>query len=369
MPARRQAPVVTGADAGAGVGGGAERTERTERTELRCLFEDAAAGLNLGDREVIELRLRQGLAAGEVATVLGVSRSHAYLLLSRAGDQLESSLGVLVVGRAGRGECGELRGLLAGWDGRLTAALRKRVHRHIEHCATCSARRALELRPTRLLNRSPGAALAAGAAESFRFALGAPSALRARTIALAAGHGPGAAANRSAVLARAGRFGSHGFPRPARTALSGLAGQRGIGAVRGLRFSCRRRPALTAVTLLAVATAAACALAGNSVHLASAVTPKPPASAPAPHSHTHSHSRWHSRPARPAAQALRARSPAPTATPATPVTVNRARPAPATAPVPGIQVPGGHGGSTTHDSPFIKPPRQLRSWSESNRLR
>jgi hypothetical protein len=358
--------VVTGPDASAGVGAHGKRAQPAqpaERTELRCLFEDAAAGLNLGDREVIELRLRQGLAAGEVATVLGVSRGHAYLLLSRAGDRLESSLGVLLVGRAGRGECGDLRGLLAGWDGRLTAALRKRVHRHIEHCATCSARRALELRPARLLNRSPGAALAAGAAESFRFALGAPSALRARTITLAAGHGPGAAAKRSAVLARAGRFGSHGFPRPGRTALSGLAGQRGIGTVRGLRFSGRRRPPLTAVTLLAVAAAAACALAGNSVHLASAATPKPPPSAPAPHSHSHS------RPARPAAQAVRVLSPAPTATPATPVTGNRARPAPATPPVSGIQVPGSLGGSTTHDSPFIKTPRQLRSWIESHRLR
>jgi predicted RNA polymerase sigma factor len=48
----------------------ADVSEDAERAELRTLFEEAAAGLNPSEREVIELHLRQGLAAGEVATVL-----------------------------------------------------------------------------------------------------------------------------------------------------------------------------------------------------------------------------------------------------------------------------------------------------------
>ena len=147
-----------------------------ERADLRALLEDAAAGLNPGEREVIELQLRQGLDTAEVATVLGVSRNHAHALLSRAREQLETCLAVLLVGRAGRGECDELAAMLAGWDGRLTVLLRKRVHRHIEHCATCGARRAYELRPAMLLDLSPGAALAAGAVTSLRLAAGAPTA-------------------------------------------------------------------------------------------------------------------------------------------------------------------------------------------------
>src|SRR3984957_9603623 len=166
-----------------------------ERADLRALLEDAAMGLNPGEREVIELQLRQGLETAEVATVLGVSRNHAHALVSRACEQLETCLAVLLVGRAGRGECDELAAILADWDGRLTILLRKRVHRHIGPCATCGARRAHELSPAMLLDLSPGAALAAGAAVSLRLAGGAPDGLRAHTITLAPGQGGGAVAH------------------------------------------------------------------------------------------------------------------------------------------------------------------------------
>jgi predicted DNA-binding protein (UPF0251 family) len=245
--------------------------------QLRSLFEEAAAGLKLDEREVIELQLRQGLATAEVANVLGVSPRRAYLLLSRARDHLEACLSVLLVGRAGRGECGELACLLTGWDGRLTAALRKRVSRHIRHCATCKARRAVELRP-RLLDLPPGTALAAGAAESFSLALGAPAALRARTIALAAGRGPDGADYRSAVLARAGSYGERGFPRPSPAAGLGLARPYGISALRaGLRAAGHGRFAVAAVAAAVAALAAAvaaAALATGPVHVSSATSPR-----------------------------------------------------------------------------------------------
>src|ERR1700733_5299599 len=251
-----------------------------ERADLRALLEDAALGLNPGGREVIELQLRQGLDTAEVATVLGVSRNHAHALLSRARDQLEACLGVLLVGRAGRAECGDLGAMLAGWDGRLTVLLRKRVHRHIEHCPTCSARRASELRPAMLLDLSPGAAMAAGAAESFRLAFGAPPGLKAHTIALATGHGPAAAAHSTAVLGRAGAFGRQGFPKPAHAS---LAGQHGVaGGVRALRSSPRGQVAMAAAVVVAFAVAAvAVALSGRAEHFTPSANPRPPGSAPA----------------------------------------------------------------------------------------
>lgn len=258
-----------------------------ERAELRALFEDAAAGLDLGEREIIELRLRRGLETGEVATVLSVTRGRGYTLLSRAREQLEACLGVLLVGRAGRAECGRLRFLLAGWDGRLTAALRRRVGRHIKHCATCRARRDHELRPARLLGLSPGEALAAGAAESSRHAPGVPARLRARTIALATGHGPGAAAHSRAVLGRAGAFGRHGFPRPTGVRRVIRAGRHALGAAgAGLRSS-RPRQAAAAATVVVVVVAvivavSAFGLTGYSGHFAAAGNPNPPRPGPAP---------------------------------------------------------------------------------------
>ena len=266
----------------------ADRAQWAERAELRALFEDAAAGLDLSEREIIELRLRRGLEAGEVATVLSVPRGRAHALLSRAREQLEACLGVLLVGRAGRGECGRLRFLLAGWDGRLTAGLRKRVHRHIEHCGPCRARRDHELRPARLLGLSPGEALAAGAAESSRHGPGVPARLRARTIALATGHGPGAAAHSSAVLGRAGAFGRHGFPRPTGIRRVVRAGRHALGAAgAGLRSS---RPwqaaaAATVVVVAVIVAVSAFGLAGYSGHFTAAGNPSPPRPGPAPVRH------------------------------------------------------------------------------------
>ena len=188
--------------------------EEAERARLRGLLDDATTGLTPGEREVIELELRQGLAVAEVASVVGVSRTRANALASRAREHLGASMAAVVVARAGRRDCRLLSGMLAGWDGQLTVTLREQLHRHIGRCTTCSTRRDLELHPARLLGQSPGEALAAAAADSLRAAAGAPDALRAHTLALAAGQEPEAIAHRGAVLSQAGIFDSQGFPKP-----------------------------------------------------------------------------------------------------------------------------------------------------------
>jgi RNA polymerase sigma factor (sigma-70 family) len=243
-----------------------DRGHHAERADLRALLEDASDGLNPGEREAIELHLRQGLDPAEVATVLGVSRNRAHTLLSRALEQLGTCLGVLLVGRVGR-DCGDLDSILAGWDGRLTVLLRKRVHRHIEHCAICGARQASELRPAMLLDLSPGMALATGAELSLRLAPGQPEGLRAHTITLATGQLPGAVAHRAAVLSRAGAFDHGGFPKPAH----------GGRVQRALRSSPRGQATVAAAIVVAVAIAAvAFALTDNNGTSTSAADPKPP---------------------------------------------------------------------------------------------
>ncbi len=178
-----------------------------ERADLRALVRDALGGVGPAEREVLELQLRQGLSGGEVASVLGISRNHAHALLSRARDQLETSLGALVVARAGRQDCPELDAMLQEWDGALTVLVRKRVNRHVERCRVCSGRRHREVSPAMLLGIAPIAALPLMAG-------GLSAGFRDQVLRLATGNSPAAVAHRAAVAKTSYSFGHHGFPRP-----------------------------------------------------------------------------------------------------------------------------------------------------------
>jgi RNA polymerase sigma factor (sigma-70 family) len=127
--------------------------------QARALVRDAAAGLNPREQEVLNLTLRHELNGAELAAALGVSANHAHALTSKAREQLERSVGALLTARTGRGDCGELDGMLAGWDGAFTPLLRKRVSRHLEKCAVCGVRRAHEVRAEALFAALPFAVL------------------------------------------------------------------------------------------------------------------------------------------------------------------------------------------------------------------
>jgi len=198
-----------------------------ERAETRALMRAAVGGLNDGERDVIN-QLWHGLEVPEVAAVLGVSRNHAYALFSRARDQLEASVAVLVVGRSGRKDCAALDRLLNGWDGRLNATLRKRVGRHIDRCMVCSDRLRQELQPAMLLSLTPGALLAVTLATDHVTALagtrpaGPPPALRAEVLRHASNTDPHAVAHRVTAGRSTRPFGMNGFPKPAHHGHLGL---------------------------------------------------------------------------------------------------------------------------------------------------
>lgn len=229
-------------DASADVSAGAEQGE------LRELIRAAVAGLNPGDRDVIELNLRGQLDGPDLAAALGVSVNTAHALTSRARGQLERALGALLVARTGRESCEELSQLLTDWDGELTVLLRKRVARHIEHCAVCGARQHRELSPAALLTALPVFVL--------------PPQLRQQVLHLVADAHPSAASHRESVLRQAGPFAASGFPVPVavaaaarKTALSrrqaGYAAAAAVllilgGTVTGLAASHSSRPAARA---------------------------------------------------------------------------------------------------------------------------
>jgi RNA polymerase sigma factor (sigma-70 family) len=136
--------------------------------ELRELVWAAVEGLNDRDRALIDLHLRQGLEGAELAAAMDVTPSNAYVMLSRARDQVERSLGALLIARRGSSECDELAVVLKDWDGTFSPLIRKRVARHIDGCATCETRRKLMLSPLALLGAVP--------------AFAAPAALRDRVL-------------------------------------------------------------------------------------------------------------------------------------------------------------------------------------------
>jgi RNA polymerase sigma factor (sigma-70 family) len=183
----------------------ADVSGEAEREELRTLLRAAVRGLNTGEQDLIELQLRQGLDVTEIAAMLGVSRNHAHALLSRARDQLEISLGALLVARSGRQDCTALDTMLKDWDGQLTVLMRKRVNRHIENCPTCAERKKRELTPALLAGLAPLAALSTA---------GLPPGLREHVLRLAGSDTPDAAAHRASVAQRTEPFGHHGFPKP-----------------------------------------------------------------------------------------------------------------------------------------------------------
>ncbi len=240
----------------------ADVSGEAERDDLRRLLRSAVRGLNTGEQDLIELQLRQGLDAAEIAAVLGVSRNHAHALLSRARDQLEISLGALLVARSGREDCVGLNTMLQDWDGQLNVLMRKRINRHIENCPVCEERKKRELAPALLLGLAPLAALPTAAL---------PPGLREHVLRLASSDMPDAAAHRASVAQRTEPFGHHGFPKPLDPPQ----------AVWWRRRSGQAAAAIAAAAVIAAVTLAAAALgASNAGHPGGGAAALGPGSAP-----------------------------------------------------------------------------------------
>ncbi|MFE5209715.1 RNA polymerase sigma factor [Streptomyces sp. NPDC056600] len=161
-----------------------EERER-RRSELARLAWPEAAGASAEQREALELAVRHGLAAEEVATVLGLAPAAAQDLLASAACEVERTRAA--VGAAESGRCPgvvRLTGQDDGWV--LSEALRTELVRHVDDCPRCrrAAERAVPGRwpgtsvtPERLpVLRAPRAAVQAAAqtARGRRGAAGAP---------------------------------------------------------------------------------------------------------------------------------------------------------------------------------------------------
>jgi RNA polymerase sigma factor (sigma-70 family) len=129
--------------------------QSAHQADLRDLVWNAAAGLSERDRALLDLHLRHGLEGADLGQAIGVEPAHAYVLLTRLRDQVERSLGALLVARLGRDDCPDLSRVLADWDGRFSPLIRKRVARHVDSCEVCAAARRKLASPLALLAAVP----------------------------------------------------------------------------------------------------------------------------------------------------------------------------------------------------------------------
>ena len=166
--------------------------------ELQYLVRAALTGLEPAERELIELNLRYELKGADLADALGVPRSQAQALATRARSRFTKLLDMLLAAWSARGQCPDAAGLLDGWDGTLTPALCKRLASHIRRCSVCGKSRHREVRPAMMLALLPAAVL--------------PDRLWERVTGLVTDDSPDAEDRRQRIARRAEPLTSTGFP-------------------------------------------------------------------------------------------------------------------------------------------------------------
>ena len=196
--------------------GEGERLRRTvkqlntgELRQLHALLHAAFAGLDRAERDVMQL-VWHGLDLAEVAPVLGMTRRDAHVLFSRARDQVEVSVGVILMGWSWRGGCDSFEDMLADRDSSLSPDLRARLSRHIARCAVCSERYREQLRPT-LLPFLSARGLLSEASDARSETGPAPVGLWEQVYQMTCKENP--VARWDKILGRRISFGPDGFPR------------------------------------------------------------------------------------------------------------------------------------------------------------
>ncbi|MEJ8636530.1 BACON domain-containing protein [Streptomyces sp. MS2.AVA.5] len=117
-----------------------EEAAERRRSELALLAWPEAAGTTPEQREALELAVRHGLGAREVAAVLGMDATAARELLAAAACEVERTRAALAVVESGN--CPSVARLTGDHRVLLSAALRTELVRHVDDCPRC--RRAAE---------------------------------------------------------------------------------------------------------------------------------------------------------------------------------------------------------------------------------
>lgn len=146
---------------------------RLDRAEQIDLVWDAAAALGPRDRSVLDLHLRHGLGAAELAEELETTANNAHQILHVLRGRLATNVRALVLWRGGRPACEPLRAVLvAARADSFDKATVKLIDRHAEACDDCARDRTARLSPAALFAAAPVVAAPAAARAEVAAALG-----------------------------------------------------------------------------------------------------------------------------------------------------------------------------------------------------
>ncbi|MCU0310821.1 MAG: sigma-70 family RNA polymerase sigma factor [Acidimicrobiales bacterium] len=116
----------------------------------------AAAALGERDASVLDLHLRHGFDAAEIAEALDVTTNNAHQLLFRMKGRLATGIRAWVLFKGGDPQCEELgRVLRAAGVTSFSAATVKVVARHVDDCDECTRRQAAVLAPEAMFAAVP----------------------------------------------------------------------------------------------------------------------------------------------------------------------------------------------------------------------
>ncbi|MBP7631532.1 MAG: sigma-70 family RNA polymerase sigma factor, partial [Acidimicrobiales bacterium] len=224
-----------------------------------ALVWDAAAALGERDRSILDLHLRHGLGPGDLAEELGTTANNAHQILFTLRKRLGTNVRALVLWRAGRPACENLRRTLssagiATFDKQAV----KVIDRHAEVCDDCSRERSDRLAPAALFGAAPVVAApfllkaqAASALEAAGVPMGGSSALAGgSTAGSAAGGGTAPGATSTGAMSAAA---VHPLPTPLPTGGDGPSGSEPSGTEPHPTSGAAPGPANRRVRILAVA--------------------------------------------------------------------------------------------------------------------
>jgi RNA polymerase sigma factor (sigma-70 family) len=143
-----------------------------EDQEMVDLVWSSAAALSPGDYSLLDLHVRRGFGAAELAETLELERGAVYTRLSRLRSSLEESVAATLLVRRGRDDCEHLAAIAGVAVGdSLTPELRRAVRAHVKDCETCSRARRRFVSPVELFGALAPVAALPGVRESIWQAL------------------------------------------------------------------------------------------------------------------------------------------------------------------------------------------------------